>query len=161
MHGDGSSRRTTWGHWGSVPRRLRRRPGLARAAVAVFVAGLLPGLLSLSAARAPRAEAAPATCGAGGCAVTVDARDFTSGDPLASFSYIVNVDNTKLPNDPLALNTESNSPIVRVGDQDRRTVNLPDGRYLISVRSLDHKMWGAHITLPRDAADDGTPRMNG
>jgi hypothetical protein len=85
-------------------------------------------VLSLSAARAPRAKAAPATCGAGGCAVTVDARDFTSGDPLASFTYIVNVDNTKLPNDPLALNTESNSPIVRVGDQDRRTVNLPDGQ---------------------------------
>ena len=33
---------------------------------------------------------------------------------------------------------------------------LPDGRYLISVRSLDHKMWGAYITLPDDAADNGT-----
>jgi hypothetical protein len=124
--------------------------------IAVFVAGLLPGLLSLSTSLAPRAQAAPSTCGSDGCAVTIDARDFASGDPLANFSYIVNVDNTKLPNDPLALSTESNSPIVREGDQDRATVNLPDGRYLISVRALDHKMWGAHITLPRDAADDGT-----
>ena len=125
-------------------------------AIAVFVAGLLPGLLSLSTSLAPRAQAAPSTCGTDGCAVIIDARDFASGAPLANFSYIVNVDNTKLPNDPLALSTESNSPIVREGDQDRATVNLPDGRYLISVRALDHKMWGAHITLPRDAANDGT-----
>ena len=34
--------------------------------------------------------------------------------------------------------------------------NLPDGRYLISVRSLDHKMWGTYITLPDDAAANGT-----
>jgi hypothetical protein len=141
----------------------RRRPGPRRrltrgirAAIVVLVAGLLPALVSLNASLAPRAKAAPSSCGSGGCAVTVDARDFASGTPLADFSYIVNVDNTKLPNDPLALSTESNSPVVREGNQDRATVNLPDGRYLISVRALDHKMWGKHITLPGDAANDGT-----
>jgi hypothetical protein len=36
------------------------------------------------------------------------------------------------------------------------TVNLPAGRYLITVRSLDHKMWGSYITLPDDAAADGS-----
>jgi hypothetical protein len=131
------------------------RMSIPRATAVVVVLGLLLSLASLSPSRAPRAEAAPATCGSGGCAVTVDARDFASGSPLANFSYIVNVDNTKLPNDPLALSTESHSPIVRRGDQDRRTVNLPDGRYLISVRSLDHKMWGAYVTLPNDADDSG------
>ena len=47
--------------------------------------------------------------------------------------------------------TESNSPVVALGDQDSPTVTLPDGRYLISIRSPDHKMWGKHITLPDDA----------
>ncbi len=99
--------------------------------------------------------AAPASCGAG-CSVTIDARDFPTGDPLANFHYIINLDNTKLPSDPLALSTESNSPIVREGGDDRPTVSLPDGRYLVSVRSLDHKMWGAYFTLPDDADNSGT-----
>lgn len=109
------------------------------------------------------AVAAPATCGAGDpslvagtCQVTIDVHDFASGAALANFSYIINVDNTKLPDDPLALSTESNSPIVRIGDQGRTQVTLPDGRYLVSARSLDHKMWGAYFTLPRDAQDNGT-----
>jgi hypothetical protein len=98
---------------------------------------------------APRAQAAT-TCGAG-CHVTVNAQEL-SGAPIANFTFIVNLDNTKLPADPLSLSTESNSPIVATGDQSRRTVTLPAGRYLISVRSLDHKMWGNYLTLP-DAAD--------
>jgi hypothetical protein len=98
---------------------------------------------------------APATCGAG-CSVTIDARDFASQAPLDSFNFIVNLDNTKLPADPLSLSTESNSPIVAVGGDSDPTVTLPDGRYLVSVRSLDHKMWGAHFTLPDDITDTGT-----
>ncbi|MFU8874374.1 hypothetical protein [Micromonospora sp. SL4-19] len=92
----------------------------------------------------------------------MDARDFATArdnpaaGQLTNFTYIINADNTKLPSDPLALNTESNSPIVAEGDQSRPTVKLPSGRYLISVRSLDHKMWGKHITLPDDTAADGT-----
>ena len=61
---------------------------------------------------APRAQAAT-TCGAG-CHVTVNAQEL-SGAPIANFNYIVNLDNTKLPSDPLALSTESNSPIVARG----------------------------------------------
>ena len=98
---------------------------------------------------APRAQAAT-TCGAG-CHVTVNAQEL-SGAPIANFTFIVNLDNTKLPADPLSLSTESNSPIVAEGNQGHRTVVLPAGRYLISVRSLDHKMWGNYLTLP-DAAD--------
>ncbi len=99
--------------------------------------------------------AAPVSCGAG-CTVSIDAHDFASGDPLATFTFLVNLDNTKLPDDPLALSTESYSPVLAEGDQDITTVDLPDGRYLVSVRSPDHKMWGALFTLPDDANDDGT-----
>ena len=136
-------------------------------AIVALVVALTPALASLSPSLAPRAEAAPATCGTdaiGSCQVTVDARDFASGDPLTNFTYVINVDNsryinptTRQPVDdfPRYLTTESNSPIVREGDQSRPTVTLPNGRYLISVRSLDHKMWGKHITLPGDAPDTG------
>ncbi|MFF0268200.1 hypothetical protein [Kribbella sp. NPDC004536] len=133
--------------------RRRTRAVVARVAVLGLIAASLAGVATVRSA--PKAQAA-ASCPAGGCAVTVDARDFPTGAPLANFNYIVNVDNTKLPNDPKALSTESNSPIVREGDQSRKTVSLPAGRYLISVRSLDHKMWGKYINLPADAAADGT-----
>jgi large repetitive protein len=160
MRGVGWSRGTTRGHRSpGSRRRLTSRLAHARAAIVVVVAGLLPGLLSFSPALAPHAAAAPATCGTGGagtCAVTIDARDFASGVPLANFTYLVNLDNTKSPSDPLALNTESYSPVVRTGDQTRATVTLPDGHYMVSARSLDHKMWGAYFTLPDDAADNST-----
>ncbi|MEZ0448692.1 SdrD B-like domain-containing protein [Cellulomonas sp. ICMP 17802] len=116
---------------------------------------LVSGLATLSPTIAPVAHAAT-TCPAAGCAVTVDARDLPSGAPLGNFTYIINVDNTKLPDDPLAVSTQSNSAIVAEGNQDRTAVNLPAGRYLISVRSLDHKMWGKHITVPNPATPDGS-----
>src|SRR5262249_16790869 len=99
--------------------------------------------------------AGPATTEAGTCSVTIDAHDFASGAALTDFNYIINLDNSKLPDDPLALNSESNSPIVREGNHDRAQVTLPDGRYLVSVRASDHKMWGAYFTLPDDADDSG------
>src|SRR5581483_3531503 len=98
--------------------------------------------------------------GASAATVTVDARDLVSGSALPRFTYIVNVDNsrfidraTRQPSDPFPtwLTTESNSPIVAEGDQSRTTVTLPDGRYLVTVRAPDHKMWGKHVTLPQDA----------
>jgi len=128
---------------------------------------------ALASKSAPKAKlaAALATCGAG-CAVTIDAHDFASGSVLDSFNFVVNLDNTKLPSDPLALNSESNSPVVAEGSycnsatitpcnasNNRTVVTLPDGRYLVSVRSLDHKMWGAYFTLPDAAAADGTAKV--
>jgi hypothetical protein len=118
--------------------------------VAVVMAFLSP--ISSPAAPAHAATACPTA----GCTVTVDARDFASGNPLADFNYVINTDNSKLPSDPLGLSTESNSPIVAEGGQAHPTVTLPAGRYLISVRSLDHKLWGKYITLPAEAAADGT-----
>jgi polysaccharide lyase family 4-like protein len=120
-------------------------------------------VLALSVAGA-RGQTAAAACPADGCSVTVDVHDFESGAGLDHFTFVVNEDNTKLPDDPLALDNESYSPVVAVGEKgrtdnpadDRTTVKLPAGRYLITARSLDHKMWGAYIHLPRDAADNGT-----
>src|SRR5262249_56394069 len=43
-----------------------------------------------------------------------------------------------------------------VASPDTTKVTLRGGRYRISVRSLDHKMWGSYIALPDDAAADGT-----
>jgi Polysaccharide lyase family 4, domain II len=135
-----------------------RRP---RRKIAVATAFATMAALLTSLAAPTTAQAQSGSCGsgdpatvAGSCTVTIDALDFASNNPLANFTYIVNVDNTKLPSDPLGLSTESNSPIVREGDQGRPSVTLPDGRYLVSVRSLDHKMWGAFFTLPDDAASN-------
>jgi hypothetical protein len=143
-------------------RRRTTRSRLAlnvRASIVLLLAGLLPALVSLSPSITRHAQAATACTGPGTpatCAVTVNAFNLQGHTPLANFNYIINKDNTKLPSDPLALSTESNSPIVAEGNQGRRTVNLPAGRYLISVRSLDHKMWGQHITLPNPATGDGS-----
>src|SRR5262245_47902061 len=141
-----------------VGRSYRRRWALRRVLILLATAGLVASVCAV--AVAPPASGAPASCGsgdpatdAGTCTVTIDPRDFASGDPLAAFNYIVNVDNSKLPDDPLALNSESFSPIVRTGNQARDQITLPDGRYLISVRSRDHKLWGEYITLPEDADD--------
>ena len=84
------------------------------------------------------------------------------GAAIPKFTYVVNEDNT---GDPLSANVNdhpwrhpvaSYSPIVAVGDQDHTCLDLPDGRYLISVNapsqdppfSTDgYKLWGQHIKL--------------
>ncbi|MDP9239614.1 MAG: hypothetical protein M3O55_03105 [Actinomycetota bacterium] len=160
-------------------RSARRRARLSRITGVAIIAMVLAGLPALASAPTAAASAAPATCGAGGCAVTVAAFDpanpnadpgigvgLGQGAALAHYTYVINVDNTRLPNDPDPLRqngiapTESHSPVVREGDENRPMVQLPDGRYLISIRSPGHKMWGQHITLPGDAANDGTLAAN-
>jgi hypothetical protein len=131
--------------------RTVRREWTARTGVLVLVAGLLPllGLVPVVQPGVAHAQVASA--------ITVEPHDLATGAALATFQYIVNVDNARLPNDPDpamrtgVAPTESHSPIVAEGDQTRATISLPEGRYLISIRSADHKMWGRHITLPQDA----------
>jgi large repetitive protein len=115
-------------------------------AAAVLAIGLLPALVPSLAVHANAA-----TCGSPGCAVTVNGVELDGSTPVGHYNFVVNLDNTKLPNDPNALSTESNSPVVAEGSDAHPTVNLPDGRYLISMRAVDHKMWGAYINLPNDA----------
>jgi len=82
----------------------------ARVAILGVLASCLTALGVASSGTSPAHAAS--SCPADGCAVTVDAHDFASGNPLANFNYIVHDDNTKLPSDPLALSTESYTPIV-------------------------------------------------
>jgi SdrD B-like protein len=88
---------------------------------------------------------------------TVQPYDLATGDNLSQFKYVVNKNNA---HDPAAADlmewpsiapTESNSPVVAVGDEADATVDLPDGKYLISVEAPGHKMWGKHIRLPQNA----------
>jgi len=137
-----------------IPRPSLRTILFRLALVPAFLAGLTAGSAPASAAPAAAPQLAPASCGSG-CQVTIQARDFPSHTDLASYSFIVNLDNTKLPSDPVALNSESFSPIMAEGGDSHKTVTLPDGRYMVSVRSLDHKMWGAYFTLPADANNSG------
>ena len=117
------------------------------------------------------------------CQVTVRAFDpaFPNANPgvgaglgkgaaISTYNFIINADNTRLPLGAIEADgsttgyaqangyapTESNSPIVAEGTDARNTVNLPTGRYLITVRAPGHKMWGQLISLPRDADTDGT-----
>ncbi len=97
------------------------------------------------------------------------------GDAVAQYKYIINVDNTgtteqRSPSDgcspdspgyPGSCNwvsiagAASNSPVYTQGDQSDfgAGINLPDGRYLISVLADGYKLDGAHFTVP--LADPG------
>src|SRR6476660_5752850 len=87
------------GPWG----RSRRRLWTAWLTTLVLAISFLPATVWPT--TASRAKAAT-TCGAG-CHVTVNGLAFSSGAALTSFNFIGNVDNSKLPADPLSLTTES------------------------------------------------------
>jgi Polysaccharide lyase family 4, domain II len=134
-----------------------RRPRRHVSALLLFA---LSALVVLLFGEAPSSAVPGVPCPDPGCTVTIVGEDFASGAALDDFSFIVNLDNSKLPTDPLALITESNSPVVAeggaiAGGPSHTTVTLPDGRYLVSVRAHDHKMWGAYFTLPDDADTAG------
>ncbi len=64
--------------------------------------------------------------------VTIDAREFGTGKPLAGYSYIVNVDNARDSGDANKMNhpglggSESNSPVVATGQADPDTHTFLD-----------------------------------
>ncbi len=103
--------------------------------------------------------------------VHVQGREYLKGAPdpvLDTFTWIVTVDNAKNPLDPNPLNhpglggTESNSPTVATGDEtDDTTPPLPAGRYLVTVRSPEHKMWGRHIVVHADGTVTANVGLNG
>ncbi|MGA9346598.1 MAG: SdrD B-like domain-containing protein [Nocardioidaceae bacterium] len=95
----------------------------------------------------------------------------TKGDSVDAFKYIINVDNTGTteqrtatgpcaaetpgyPADchwPSIVDVEHPSPIYRQGDESDFAsggLDLPDGRYLISVLADGYKIDGAHFTMP-------------
>ncbi len=102
----------------------------------------------------------------------------TAGDPITEFEFLINADNTGdtsqrdatgvcspsyvppsgQPGYPescpwTSINAADDaSPIVAQGDQSALAggLNLPDGRYLISMRADGYKLGGAHFTMPFD-----------
>ncbi|MCW2797968.1 SdrD B-like domain-containing protein, partial [Nocardioides sp.] len=101
----------------------------------------------------------------------------TAGDAVSDFKYIINVDNTGTTGQrspapgsgcsaadpgypgscpwPSIAEVPHMSPIYGHGDQSDVTggngLNLPDGRYLISVIADGYKIDGAHFTMPLPA----------
>jgi hypothetical protein len=100
------------------------------------------------------------------------------GDEITNFKFLINIDNTGTTEQKPAANgaypTEctpsdsaypencnwasvaglaSNSPIYTQGDQGDVTngINLPDGRYLISVLADGYQLDGAHFSVPSDS----------
>jgi hypothetical protein len=102
------------------------------------------------------------------------------GDPVTEYKYLINVDNTGEPgtgdpstdgcsvyspgypdscNWPSVREVPGAAPIFTQGNQDdfngvlSTSLDLPDGKYLISVLADGYKMSGAHFTMP--LADPG------
>jgi hypothetical protein len=104
--------------------------------------------------------------------MTIAVQDAVSGDPISTFNYIINVDNTgtteqRSPNPGTGCSPTdagypdscdwvsiagraNNSPILTQGDQSDFAggMALPNGRYLISVLADGYKIDGAHFTVP-------------
>lgn len=137
----------------------RRGFGSIAAVVLVIAAALV-----LEATPAPSAHAAPNQLQLQVISAAPGAQT------IGSFRYIINVDNTGTteqrspgdgcsPADPgypaschwTSMGIESQSPIYTQGDQDDFAgagLDIPDGRYLISVLADGFKLDGAHFTVP-------------
>ncbi len=89
--------------------------------------------------------------------VTIVVLDRESGAPIPEFRYLINVDIAHQAEDgtpPWSTNPKSYSPIVAHGTEMTPTVNLPDGKYLVSVMGGpfpptpgSYKMSGTHFTV--------------
>ncbi|HQR26823.1 MAG TPA: SdrD B-like domain-containing protein [Nocardioides sp.] len=164
--------------------RGSERPGrlgaLRRAALAAVVA-VVP-VAAVVALPAVEASAAPTnTLTVQVVSARTEPRAFagagvSQGDPVSSFKFLINQDNTGATNvrsatgvcspsyDPppgepgyprscpwTSINADPDAaPIVAQGDQDTLAtgLDLPDGKYLISVLADGYKLDGAHFTMP-------------
>ena len=145
--------------------RRMRRPALVAAAALVISAGL--GVIETVVPTPVHALTNNLTT------ANLQVRDATTGDPIAEFQYIINVDNTgtteqRSPIDDCSpeaagypdscnwtsMGVASSSPVLTQGDQTDFVAGLsmPDGRYLISVLADGYKLDGAHFTMPLDDA---------
>lgn len=99
----------------------------------------------------------PQAVAQGPAAITLQVREYGTGTPITSFTYLVNEDNTGDPLDPdpnlhpSLKPMASHSPVVVTGDQSTATLSLADGRYLVSVRADGYKLGGKHVRLPDDS----------
>ncbi|MDH4208940.1 MAG: hypothetical protein OEV76_08695, partial [Anaerolineae bacterium] len=93
------------------------------------------------------------------------------GDPITEYKWLINVDNAGDPTQsrepgcspytagypdtcdwPSIRAVPGSAPIFAQGDQDDfgPGIDLPDGKYLISVQAQDYKVGGLHFTVPAD-----------
>jgi len=149
---------------GAGGHRPRRSP---RALVSRLVAAvsLLAGLVAVQSV----VGTSPAAAAGGFSLRVVSAAN--NATAVTSFKYLVNEDNTgqttqRSPADGCgpaspgypatckwtSMGVQSTSPVVIQGDQSdfasgAPAINLPDGRYLVSVRATGYKLDGAHFTI--------------
>ncbi len=143
------------GKEGLSPRTKWLRRGLTALILLTMVYG--PILVNLRLPASPAVAQAP-TCATPG-SFTLDVREFVDvttpgvGAAVTPYTYIVNEDNAGDPYAALPVDRpgmgpmSSYSPIVAAGDETAATITLPDGRYLVSVRSAGFKLWGRHVRL--------------
>jgi IPT/TIG domain-containing protein len=103
----------------------------------------------------------------GGSEITIVARDAKTGDAIAHFKWLVNLDNSHQDASVTPPNTYS--PVVANGDASNSTVTLPDTvdpdrGYLVTVlandgagtqNDPDYKIGGKHFRMPDAAAGNG------
>lgn len=86
----------------------------------------------------------------------INAVNIVSNAPINDFKYLVNIDNT---GDPFSPNPQdwpslkpgaSHSPVVINGDFTSNDIQIPDGKYIISLRAPGYKLGGAHVNLSDD-----------
>ena len=140
---------------------------------------LFLGLILLILALGPQASAwVPEASAQGGSysvtlnVISIGAPPYSTAGTIDGFAYLVNEDNSGDPTDdpadcdpntpgypancdwPSIKPMASHSPVVETGTVaagNQVTLNLPAGRYLVTVRAEGHKLGGKHIRLPDDA----------
>ncbi|HJW90163.1 MAG TPA: hypothetical protein VJ436_05950, partial [Anaerolineales bacterium] len=99
----------------------------------------------------------------------------TQGDPITQYKFLINVDNTGNPSQPYGAGCSPGNPgypdscdwpsiravpaaapIFTQGDETilngSTGINLPDGKYLVSVMAEGYKIGGAHFIVPLQGA---------
>src|SRR5262245_35696171 len=79
-----------------VPDRGHRR-------ASILLLSTLVTMLLLLVGGSPSSAVPGTPCPDPGCSVAIDAQDFATQTSLTDFSFVVNLDNTKLASDPLSL----------------------------------------------------------
>jgi len=131
-------------------------------------------ILGSSSSMSVQAKSDPAPLAALTNTLSLNVVSATDATPVTDFKYIINIDNTGTteqrspgdgctPDDPgypdscnwtSIAGIKSSSPIFTQGDQDdfngvnSSGIDLPDGRYLISVLADGYKLDGAHFVMP-------------
>ncbi|HYF93789.1 MAG TPA: NosD domain-containing protein [Symbiobacteriaceae bacterium] len=85
--------------------------------------------------------------------LTIKAVRSGTAEPLAEFAFLVNENNVRDPRDPDPSRWPSlspgasHSPVAVTGDSGSATVEVPPGRYLVTVRAPGHKLGGEWVTV--------------